>query len=59
MAIHWQIPFKSLRDGTLYTVSVYDADYTGASPVILKGGVRPFLTTEDDDSDMFADIRKT
>ena len=58
MAIHWQIPFKSLRDGTLYTVSVYDADYTGALPVILKGGVRPFVTTEDDDSDMFADIRK-
>jgi len=56
MAVHWTIPFKSLRTSTLYTVSIYDADYTG-NPIPLKGGAQPFLTNEDDDSDMFAPVR--
>jgi hypothetical protein len=56
MAVHWQIPFKALRTGALYTVSIYDSSYTG-SPVVLKGGASPFTTQEDDDDDMFTPIR--
>lgn len=57
MAIHWQIPFKSLRSGTLYTVNIYDADYTGSTPVVLKGGAQPFTTQEDDNEDLFTPVR--
>lgn len=56
MAVHWQIPFKALRTGALYTISIYDSSYTG-SPVVLKGGASPFTTQEDDDDDMFTPIR--
>ena len=56
MAIHWQIPFVSLRSGTQYTVNVYDADYTG-TPIVLKGGAEPFTTEEDGDDDPFTPIR--
>lgn len=56
MAIHWQIPFKSLRAGTVYTVNIYDAAHSG-NPVVLKGGARPFTTQEDDDDDEFKPIR--
>ena len=57
MAIHWQIPFKSLRSGTLYTVNIYDADYTDSTPVVLKGGAQPFTTQEDDNDDLFTPVR--
>jgi hypothetical protein len=56
MAIHWQIPFASLRTGTIYTVNVYDASYSG-SPIVLKGGAAPFTTQEDGDDDPFSPIR--
>ena len=56
MAIHWQIPFKSLRSGTDYTVNIYDSTYSG-SPIILKGGAQPFTTQESDDDDEFIPIR--
>lgn len=56
MAIHWQIPFKSLRAGTDYTVNVYQSGYSG-SAVVLKGGAEPFSTQEDDSDDMFTPIR--
>ena len=56
MAIHWQIPFKSLRVGTNYTVNIYDSTYSG-QPIILKGGAQPFTTQESDDDDMFTPIR--
>lgn len=56
MAIHWKIPFKSLRSGTVYTVNIYDSSYSG-NPVTLKGGPNPFETQEDDDTDQFAPIR--
>ena len=56
MAIHWQIPFMSLRSGTVYTVNIYDASYSG-SPVQLKGGAQHCVTQEDDDEDFFANIR--
>ena len=56
MAIHWQIPFASLRTGTIYTVNVYDASYSG-SPIVLKGGAAPFVTEEDGDDDPFSPVR--
>ena len=56
MAIHWQIPFISLRTHTHYTVNVYDANYAG-SPVVLRGAVDPFTTEENGDDDPFAPIR--
>lgn len=56
MAIKWQIPFASLRTGTIYTVNVYDASYSG-SPIVLNGGVAPFTTQEDSDDDPFSPIR--
>ena len=58
MEIHWQIPFKSLRSGTVYTVNIYDPNYSHyAGHVVLKGGAQPFVTQEDDDEDFFANIR--
>ena len=56
MAIHWKIPFKSLRTGTLYTVNIYDASFSGTA-VVLKGGASPFSTEENEDEDQFAPIR--
>ncbi len=56
MAIHWQIPFVSLRTHTQYTVNVYDTTYSG-SPVSLKGAADPFVTEEDTDDDPFIPIR--
>lgn len=56
MAIHWQIPFKSLRANTLYTVNIYDSTYSG-EPIILKGGAQPFVTQEIDNEDGFIPIR--
>ena len=56
MAIKWQIPFASLRTGTIYTVNVYDASYSG-SPIILNGGAAPFVTEEDGDDDPFSPVR--
>lgn len=53
--IHWQIPFKSLRTGILYTVNIYQNNYSG-SPVILNGVANPFTTQEADD-DAFALLR--
>ena len=56
MAIHWQIPFKSLRSGTDYCVNIIDASYSG-DPIPLKGGAQPFTTEESTDEDMFIPIR--
>ena len=56
MAIHWQIPFKSRRTGTVYTVNIYDSTYSG-NPMVLKGGSEPFVTEEDNTEDEFTPIR--
>ena len=56
MAVHWQIPFKSLRSGTIYTVNIYESSY-GGSAVVLNGGAQPFTTKEDGNEDMFTPIR--
>ena len=56
MAIHWKIPFKSLRTGTVYTVNIYDSSYSGDA-VELKGAAQPFQTQEDGDDDMFKPVR--
>ncbi len=57
MNIHWQIPFKSLRSGTVYTVNIYDPDYASNTPIVLKGGAKPFVTDEYDDDDPFIPVR--
>lgn len=56
MEVHWKFGFRSLRNNTLYTVSIYDADYTG-EPIVLHGAARPFETTESDDDDILIPIR--
>ena len=56
MAIHWKIPFKSLRTNTSYTVNIYDSTFSGTA-IVLKGGAQPFTTQESDDDDMFTPIR--
>lgn len=56
MALHWTIPFRSLRSNTLYTVNIYDSTYSG-NPIPLKGGAQPFYTQEADDEDGFIPIR--
>lgn len=56
MAVRWQIPFRSLRRNALYTVNVYDENYTG-SPSVLTGGAQPFVTEEDDSEDWFEPVR--
>ena len=56
MAIHWQIPFKSLREKAVYTVNIYDSTYS-STPVVLKGGANPFVTEEESDTDEFLPIR--
>ena len=56
MAIHWQIPFKSFRTGTVYTINIYDSTYS-ASPIQLRGGSEPFVTEGNDDDDIFCPVR--
>lgn len=56
MAVHWTIPFRSLRTNILYTVNIYDSTYSG-NPIPLKGGAQPFVTQENDDEDGFIPIR--
>ena len=46
-----QLQFKSLRSGTLYTLSIGTASGT------LTGAAEPFATQEADDADMFLPIR--
>jgi hypothetical protein len=43
-------------DGTVYSVNIYDANYSG-SIIDLKGGAQPFVTQEDDTEDVFTPIR--
>ncbi len=53
--IHYTIPFMS-REGHSYTVNVYEWDYVG-DIVTLTGASEPFVTQEDDDSDIFTPVR--
>ena len=46
----------SLRRGTLYTVNIYDANYSG-NPIPLKPGANTFTTDEDMDEDLFTPVR--
>ena len=57
MAIHWQIKFKSLSE-ELYTVNIYDDDFSGLTPVQLIGASQPFVTQEDNDNDIFIPVRR-
>ena len=59
MAVHWQIKFRSLRANTLYTVNIYDEDYSGSTPVQLTGASEPITIEEDDNDNFFASITGT
>lgn len=56
MAIHWQVKFRSLRTNELYTVNIYDANFSG-TPVQLTGAAKPFTTQEDTSDDFFLALR--
>lgn len=55
MAIHWKIPFKSIT-GIAYTLNVYDATYSG-SAVTLTAAAAPFVTSEDNSTDILEPVR--
>jgi len=57
MAVHWQVKFKALRSGILYTVNIYDDNYSGSTPVQLRGAAQPFSTAEDIEDDWFKPVR--
>lgn len=54
--IRWQIPFARQRTGEIYTINIYEKDYTG-TPTKLLGGPKPFETQEENDEDLFLPIR--
>lgn len=54
MAKNYSIVFKSLRDGTVYTVNIGGG--TGTA-IQLKGAAQPFVTQEDDTDDEFTPVR--
>lgn len=54
MANNYKIVFKSLREGTTYTVNIGGGS---GEPIQLKGAANPFVTQEDDDDDVFMPIR--
>ena len=54
-SIAYKIPFVSFRSGNHYTVNVWK-DGGGAAQTLV-GAASPFVTQEDDDEDIFADIR--
>lgn len=54
--IRWQIPFARQRTGEVYTVNIYEKDFSG-SPTRLLGGPVPFETQEENDEDPFLSVR--
>lgn len=58
MAIHWRCRFKS-RNETLYSLNIYDATYTGNTPVELTGAAGVFETIESSDKEIHRAVRLT
>lgn len=54
---HYIIPFKSLRQGTDYTVNVYKDGAPSGGVKTIDGAADTFTTEEDDDDDMFTPMR--
>lgn len=54
--IGYQLPFEDL-DGQQYCVYIYDSQGIPAEIVTLTGSDEPFVTQEDDDDDIFKNIR--
>lgn len=54
-AVRWQMQFMS-KTGTLYTVRIFDDDYSGAITTLLPAN-EPFVTQEDDDDNAFIPVR--
>lgn len=53
--IRWRVPFQSLG-GTNYIVNIYDWAYSG-SVTTLTPAPQPFVTQENDESDIFIPVR--
>lgn len=53
--LHWQCCFQSL-ELRQFAVNIYDQDYNG-NVIQLMGGENPFVTQEDDDTDIFKPLR--
>lgn len=58
MAIHWRCRFKS-RNETLYSINIYDATYSGNTPVELTGAAGVFETIESSDKEIHRAVRLT
>ena len=54
--IGYQLPFADF-DGQQYCVYIYDSQGIPAEIVTLTGSEEPFVTQEDDDDDIFKNIR--
>lgn len=56
MAIRWKIPFAPIRSSTVYTINIYDDDYSG-TPAVLTGAAQPMETEETNTEDFFLPVR--
>lgn len=54
---YFQVSFRSLREGTPYTVDIFDGSTPSGTAVQLTGGASPFYTEEDNDEDWFLPVR--
>lgn len=54
---HYAVPFKSLQTSTLYTVNIYKEGTPQGGVQTLDGAADPFETQEDNDEDVFIDVR--
>lgn len=50
------VRFVSLRGATVYDACIWEDGFSG-QPQMLTGSAQPMVTTEDDDEDVFCDIR--
>lgn len=55
--IHYKVPFVSLRNGTHYVVNIWKDGAPSGGLKTLAGAASPFVTQEDDNEDLFCDIR--
>lgn len=55
--IHYKVPFVSLRNGTHYVVNIWKDGAPSGGLKTLSGAASPFVTQEDDNEDIFCDIR--
>lgn len=54
--VRWKIPFARRRGDVIYTINIYDEDFTGTAETLLGGAV-PFETQEESDDNIFLAVR--